>query len=77
MKNSRIIEIKALGENVCNAADELLLASVIGFHSFARCNTVSTFSGQGKAKLLRLMTKSFRYIEAFSMFGKEITLPDS
>ena len=31
----------------------------------------------GKAKPLKLMTKRFRYIKAFSMFGKEITLADS
>ena len=77
VKNSRIIDIKALRENVCNAKDELFLPSVIGFHSFVGCDTVSTFSGQGKAKLLKLMTKGFDYIVAFSMFGKENTLPDS
>ena len=37
----------------------------------------STFSGWGKAKPLKLMTKTARYIQAFSMFGKEITLADS
>ena len=63
--------------NVCNATDEFFLESMIGFHSFAECDTVSTFSRQGKAKPLKLMTKSFRYIETFSMFGKEITLADS
>ena len=63
--------------NVCNVTDELFLESIIGFHSFAGCDTVSTFSRWGKAKPLKLMTKSFHYIEAFSMFGKEITLADS
>ena len=37
----------------------------------------STFSGWGKAKPLKLMKKSARYIQAFFMFGKEITLADS
>ena len=84
VKNSRrIIEIKAVGENfvtsmnVCNATDELFLASIIGFHSFTGCDTVSTFSGRGEAKPLKPVTKILRYTEAFSMFGKEITLPDS
>ena len=84
VKNSRrIIDIKAVGENfftsinVCNAADELFLASIIGFHSFTRCGTVSTFSGRVEAKPLKLMIKGLRYIEAFSMFDKEITLPDA
>ena len=63
--------------NVCNATDELFLAFIIGFYSFTGCDNVSTFSGRGKAKPLKLMTKSLRYIEAFSMFGKEITLPNS
>ena len=79
----KIIDIKAVGENfvtsmnVCNVTDELFLESIIGFHSFAGCDTVSTISRWGKAKPLKLKTKSFRYIEAFSMFGKEITLADS
>ena len=83
MKNfRRIIDIKAVREkfvmsiNVCNATDELFVAPIIGFHSFMGCDTVSTFSGRGKAKPLKFTTKSLRYIEAFSMFGKEITPPD-
>ena len=48
-----------------------------GFHSFAGCNSVSSFSRWGKAKPLKLMIKIFRYIEAFFIFGKEITLADS
>ena len=63
--------------NVCNATYELFLESIISFHSFAECDTVSTFSRWGKTKPLKFMTKSFRYIETFSMFGKEITLADS
>ena len=84
MKNSRrIIDIKAVGENFvtsmnfCNATDELFLESIIEFHSVARCDTVSIFSSWGKGKPLKLITKSFCYIEAFSMFGKEITIADS
>ena len=84
MKNSRrIIDIKAVGENFVtsmnfrNATDELFLESIIEFHSVARCDTVSIFSSWGKEKPLKLMTKSFCYIEAFSMFGKEITIADS
>ena len=84
VKNSRrIIDIKAVGENFvtsmnfCNATDELFLESIIEFHSVARCDTVSIFSSWGKEKPLKLMTKSFCYIEAFSMFGKEITIADS
>ena len=84
VKNSRrIIDIIAVGENfvtsmnVSNATDELFLASIIGFHSFTEYDTVSTFSSWGKAKPLKLMTKILRYIEAFSMFGREITLHDS
>ena len=83
MKNSRrTIDIKAVEENLvtsmnfCNAVEELLLESIIGFLSFAGCDNVSTFSSWGKAKPSKLMTKRFRYIEAFSMFGKEIRLAD-
>ena len=63
--------------NVCNATYELFLASTTGFHSFTGCDTVCTFSDRREAKSLNLMTKSLRDIEAFSMFDKEITLPDS
>ena len=62
--------------NFCNAVEELLLESIIGFLSFAGCDNVSTFSSWGKAKPSKLMTKRFRYSEAFSMFGKEIRLAD-
>ena len=58
--------------NVCNATDELFLASVIGFHNFTGRDTASTFPGQGKVKPLKLMTINLRYTEAFSIFGKEI-----
>ena len=63
--------------NVCNATYELFLASTTGFHSFTGCDTVCTFSDWDEAKSLNFTTKSLRDIEAFSMFGKEITLPDS
>ena len=63
--------------NVCNATYELFLASTIGFHSFTGWDTVCTFSDRGETKSLNLMTKNLRDIEAFSMFRKEITLPDS
>ena len=84
VKNSRrIIDIKAAEENFvtsmnfCNASDELFLESIIEFHSVARCDTVSIFSSWGKEKPLKLMTKSFCYIEAFFKFGKKITIADS
>ena len=84
MKNSRrIIDIKVVGENFvtsmnfCNATYELFLESIIDFHSVARCDTVSIFSSWGKAKPLKLMTKSFCYLEAFSMLSKEIMIADS
>ena len=41
------------------------------------CGTVGTFPGPSKAKPLKLTKKSIRYTEAFSVFGKEITLPES
>ena len=78
----RITDITAVRENivtslnVCNATDELFPESIIGFHIFTGCDTVRTFSGLGKAKHLKLMTKSLHYIGAFSMFGKEIMILD-
>ena len=62
--------------NISNAADELFLESIISFYCFTEQYTVGTFSGWGKAKPLKLMTRSIRYTEAFFMFGKEIELAD-
>ena len=81
-KSRRVTDIKAVRENfvtsinVCNSKDKLFLASYHWFPQLYGSDTVSTFSGRGKAKPLKLMTKSLRFTEAFSMFGKEITLPD-
>ena len=61
--------------NVCNATNELFLEPLLP--TALRDVSVSTFSGRGKAKPLKLIAKSLHYTEAFSMFGKEITLPDS
>ena len=81
-KSRRVTDIKAVRENfvtsinVCNSKDKLFLASYHWFPQLYGSDTVITFSGRGKAKPLKLMTKSLRFTEAFSMFGKEITLPD-
>ena len=78
MKNSRRnTDIKAAGENLvtsmnfCSAADELLLESIIGFDSFAGCDKVSTFSSWGKAKPLKLMTKSYVILKPFPCLVKK------
>ena len=57
--------------NFCSAADELLLESIIGFDSFAGCDNVSTFSSWGKAKPLKLVTKSYVILKPFPCLVKK------
>ena len=46
----------------------------LGLHSFTGCDTVSAFSGKGKAKLVKLMLKENSYINLFNSFGNEPSL---
>ena len=77
VKNSRrIIDITAVADSVftsqnqCEASKELILESLIGFHSFTGCDTTSAFAGKGKVKPLNLMLKNINYVDAFSQLGK-------
>ena len=46
-----------LGTDVCKA--------LIGMHAYTGCDTVSAFAGKGKAKALKLLTKSKLYQDTF------------
>ena len=79
----RIIDITAVAENiyksmnVCDASKQSFMESLVGFHSFTGCDTISAFTGRGKTKPLKLMVKDERYVEAFALLGKEIQLTES
>ena len=55
--------------NPCNVDRELMMKSLIGYHCFTGCDTVSSFASRGKIKPLNLMIKNQEYIECFSEIG--------
>ena len=77
----RIIDITKVADHVyeslnsCEVSKEILMKSLVGFHSFTGCDTISAFAGRGKIKPLKLMVRDVRYVEAFDQLGEhtEIT----
>ena len=57
-----------LGKEVCE--------SLLGYHAYTGCDTVSAFSGQGKLKGLKLVTQSKDFQRAFKDMGRLWTLSD-
>ena len=48
---------------------ELLSKSLLGFHAFTGCDTVSAFSNKGKVKPLKILLKNQKYMETFAEIG--------
>ena len=63
----RLIDISRLGtlfgKDVC--------AALIGVHAYTGCDSISSFSGQGKVKAINLICKNQVYREMFTDFGHE------
>ena len=77
VKNSRrIITVTKVAEYIfntlkgCDVSKEVLMKSLIGFHSFTGCDTTSAFAGRGKVKPLKLMLNDARYVQAFAQLGQ-------
>ena len=77
VKNSRrIITVTKVAEYIfntlkgCVVSKEVLMKSLIGFHSFTGCDTTSAFAGRGKVKPLKLMLNDARYVQAFAQLGQ-------
>ena len=51
--------------------------ALLGLHAFTGCDTVSAFSGKGKAKPVKLMLKENSYINLFNSFGNELSLSEA
>ena len=53
----RIIDVSKVADYIfdtlkrCDVSKEVLMESLIGFHSFTGCDTISAFAGRGKVKL--------------------------
>ena len=56
--------------NSCDISKDIVMKSLIGFHSFTGCDTISTFAGRGKVKPIKLMLKDEKYIKMFSRLGE-------
>jgi len=44
-------------------------SALLGFHAFTGCDSTNAFKRKGKVKLIKLLFKSQKYIDAFSMLG--------
>ena len=77
VKNSRrIITVTKIADYIfntlkgCDVSKEILMKSLIGFHSFTGCDTTSAFVGRRKVKPLKLMLNDARYLQAFAQLGQ-------
>ena len=73
----RIIDVSKVVDYIfdtlkrCDASKEVLMESLIRFHSFSGYDTISTFAGRGKVKSLKLMLNDASYVHAFSQLGNQ------
>ena len=82
VKNARrIIDVPKVADNIFNSIKirddvpkDTLIKSLIGFHSFAGCDTISSFAGRGKVKPLKLLLNSTEYVELFAQLGENTEL---
>ena len=71
----RIIDINAVINELCevlplSCSKQLFLESLVGFHSFTGCDTVSAFAGKGKVKPFKLMITSKKNVDIFGRLGR-------
>ena len=59
-----------------NCGKSVLLDTLVAFHCFSGCDSMSAFTGRGKIKAFVLMCKRLDPIKAFSILGKYEKLPD-
>ena len=48
------------------------MKSLIGFHSFTGCDTVSVFATKGMVKPLSLLSRDLKFIEVFPFLGPTV-----
>ena len=71
---TRIIQLDKLKEKLLNELPSGITAqdflkSLCGVHALTGCDSVPAFSGEGKGKVFKLMTKKARYVKALVDFG--------
>ena len=53
----------------CDVSKEILMKSLVGFHT--GCDTISAFAGKGKVKPLKLMlNNTILYVQSFAQLGE-------
>ena len=78
----RIIDVSKVADYIFDTlkrydvSKEVLMESLIRFHSFTRCDTISTFAGKGKMKPLKLMLNDASYAHVFSQLGNQTEVVD-
>ena len=77
----RIIQIKRIVENLTKDLAtgirvQGFLKSLIGLHAITGCDTVSAFTGKGKARALKLLMKNRTYVDAFMDLGLSWNISD-
>ena len=76
----RIIDLEAVKEACKNLLQnndvDQVFNAVPGLRAFTGCDTVSTFTGKGKVKALKLVKKNNDFLRLFLVIGNEWTFPD-
>ena len=70
--HSRIISLK----KVCDKVGSEICNSIIGFHTFTGCDSVSSFHGKGKRKAWKVLSDNTKSKEAFEILGNEVDPTD-
>ena len=76
----RVIDVDKISDDIyedlnsCEISKDIVMKSLIGFHSFTGCDTISAFAGPGKVKPIKLMLKDEKYIKMFSRLGENTNI---
>ena len=71
----RMIDITSVASNIdkkfnkSGVSKRMFLKSLIGFHCFTGCDTISAFAGKGKIRPFSIMSSRSDYVEAFVNLG--------
>ena len=68
----KYIEVSRIVESVATT----VCRSLLGFHAFSGCDTVSAFAGRGKVVGYRIVTRNVEFQEMFQQLGMEWNLSD-
>ena len=78
----RLISMSSISErffqrfNNSNVSKDKLMHAILGLHGFTGSDTVSSFSGKGKIKALKLFSNQIDYVETFHELGRTWNIED-